>query len=484
MAHGAPHPITAPVGTDSYRTGRVVGLASTAALGGFLFGFDSAVINGAASAIKKTFDLGSFELGLVVSIALIGAAIGAWFAGWLASQYGRRRVMLIAAGLFFVSAFGQAFPFGVIDLSLWRFIGGAGIGAASVMAPMYIAEIAPAQLRGRMGSLQQFAIVIGIFTTGLANFLILNAAGGNSLDPWLFGLPAWRWMFLSMVIPAMAYWFFASRLPESPRYLVQVGKDDEAASVLAQIYTDDVRVRVAKIRASMNVEHKSSLSDIRGPRLGLMPIVWVGVLLSALQQFVGINAVYYYSDIIWESVGFSQNQAFQTSLITAGVNVAFTVVAIALIDRVGRKPLLLVGSIGMFAMLATLTYVFGTAPVSDTGQPILANGPDIVAVLAFNFYVAFFAATWGPVVWVLLGEMFPNRIRAAALALAAAAQWLANFLVTTAFPPLAEISLGLAYSVFTVFALLSIPFVLRKIHETKGVELEDIEALETDRVRS
>lgn len=464
--------------STNYRTGRVIGLASTAALGGFLFGFDSAVINGAASGIKATFALSSFALGLVVSIALIGSAIGAWFAGYLAERFGRRRVMLVAAALFLLSAFGQAFPLGVYDLCLWRLIGGAGIGVASVMAPMYIAEIAPAQLRGRMGSLQQFAIVIGIFSTGLTNYLILGAAGGDSLNEWLFGIPAWRWMFLTMVIPALVYGYFAWRLPESPRYLVEIGKYDEAAIVLSQIYTDDVTARVEDIRVSMQGEHKPRMSDLRGKRFGLMPLVWIGIILSSLQQFVGINAVFYYSNTIWEAVGFSEGQAFQTSLITTGVNVAFTLVAIALVDKVGRKPLLLVGSFGMVAMLGTLTFVFGTAPIGSNGQPVLTDGPDIVALLAFNIYVAFFAATWGPVVWVLLGEMFPNRIRAAALAVAAAAQWVANFLVSTAFPPLADISLGLAYSVFTIFAILSIPFVIRHIHETKGVELEDMAELE------
>lgn len=464
--------------STNYRTGRVIGLASTAALGGFLFGFDSAVINGAASGIKATFALSSLALGLVVSIALIGSAIGAWFAGYLAERFGRRRVMLISAALFLLSAFGQAFPLGIYDLCFWRLIGGAGIGVASVMAPMYIAEIAPAQLRGRMGSLQQFAIVIGIFTTGLTNYLILGAAGGDSLNEWLFGIPAWRWMFLTMVIPALIYGYFAWRLPESPRYLVVIGKYDEAAAVLGQIYTDDVAARVEDIRVSMQGEHKPRMSDLRGKRFGLMPLVWIGIILSFLQQFVGINAVFYYSNTIWEAVGFSEGQAFQTSLITTGVNVVFTLVAIALVDKVGRKPLLLVGSFGMVAMLGTLTFVFGTAPIGSNGQPVLADGPNIVALLAFNIYVAFFAATWGPVVWVLLGEMFPNRIRAAALALAAAAQWIANFLVSTAFPPLAGISLGLAYSVFTVFAILSIPFVIRHIHETKGVELEDMAELE------
>ncbi|MDO9486210.1 MAG: sugar porter family MFS transporter [Actinomycetota bacterium] len=463
-----------------YRTGRVIGLATTAALGGFLFGYDSAVINGAASAIKATFSLSDFALGFVVSVALIGSALGAWFAGYLADRFGRQPVMLMAALLFMAAAIGQAFPISVYDLVFWRFVGGAGIGVASVMAPMYISEIAPAPMRGRMSSLQQFAIVIGIFATGLINYLILNAAGGSAQNDWIFGLPAWQWMFLSMTIPAAIYGLLALRLPESPRFLVQRGRDEQARAVLRQIYTVDPDARVADIRASMEGDKRSSFKDLRGSRFGLMPLVWIGIILSALQQFVGINAVFYYSNTIWESVGFSEDQAFQTSLITTGVNVAFTVVAIALVDRVGRKPLLLVGSAGMVLTLAILTYVFGTAPIGADGSPVLTNGPDVVAMVAFNVYVAFFAATWGPVVWVLLGEMFPNRMRAAALALAVAAQWTANFIVSTAFPPIAGKSLGIAYGIFTVFALLSIPFVLRKIKETKGIELEDMDDLESN----
>jgi len=464
--------------THDYRTGRVVGLAGTAALGGFLFGFDSAVINGAAPAIKSTFGLSSLALGFTVSIALIGSAIGAWFAGLLAEKYGRRRVMLIAATLFMAAAIGQAFPFGIADLLVWRLLGGAGIGVASVMAPMYIAEIAPAQLRGRLASMQQLAIVLGIFATGISNYLILEAAGGDSTNDWLFGIAAWQWMFLVMLIPAIVYGALALRLPESPRYLVEIGEYEQARAVLDQVYTDGTTQILDDIKASLDNEHRPSIKDLRGKRFGLLPIVWVGIILSALQQFVGINAVFYYSNTIWEAVGFSEDQAFQTSLITTGVNVAFTLVAIALVDKVGRKPLLLVGSIGMVAMLAVLTYVFGTAPIGPDGNPVLADGPDVVALLAFNAYVAFFAATWGPVVWVLLGEMFPNRIRAAALALATAAQWLANWIVSTAFPPLANISLGLAYSIFTIMAALSIPFVWRHIRETKGVELEKVNALE------
>lgn len=471
-------------GSRDYRTGRVVRLASTAALGGFLFGFDSAVINGANSAIATTYDLGSGAMAFVVSIALIGSAIGAWFAGQLAEAFGRRRVMLIAAALFAVSAVGTAFPPNAEVLMLWRLVGGAGIGVASVIAPMYIAEIAPAGLRGRLGSLQQLAIVLGILATALTNYLIVLAAGSSTATWWL-GIEAWQWMFLIELFPAVLYFLLALRLPESPRYLVERGRLDEARTVLESIFTTDQTGRVEEIRATMSTETRARMGDLRGPRFGLLPIVWVGIILSALQQFVGINAVFYYSNLIWESVGFSEDQAFLTSMITNTVNVVTTIVAIMLIDRIGRKRLLLIGSSGMVVTLALLTAIFGTAPqvvgADGSSQPQLEGSMATMAVLAFNLYVVFFGMSWGPVVWVLLGEMFPNSIRAAALAVAAAAQWMANFVVSTAFPPVAARSLTIAYGVFTLFAIASIFFVRRKVPETTGRSLEEISA-DQDRV--
>ncbi len=483
MAHGSPVQ-SAPGAAETYHTGRVIRLASTAAMGGFLFGFDSAVINGANTAIAETFGLGSGVMAFVVSIALIGSAIGAWFAGQLADAFGRRRVMLIAALLFAASAVGTAFPPNVEILMLWRLIGGAGIGVASVVAPMYIAEIAPAQLRGRLGSLQQLAIVLGIFATGVSNYLILQAAG-SSTSEWLLGIEAWRWMFLVMLIPASVYFLMAWRIPESPRYLVEMGRLDEARTVLESVFTSDQSAKVLEIQRSMAGAKKSSFGDLRGRRFGLLPIVWVGIILSALQQFVGINAVFYYSNLIWESVGFSQDQAFLTSMITNAVNVGTTILAIMLIDRIGRKRLLLIGSSGMVVTLSLLTFIFGTAPqvANSTGgtEPSLVGMSATIAVLAFNVYVFFFGMSWGPVVWVLLGEMFPNRIRAAALAVAASAQWIANFVVSTSFPPVAARSLTIAYGVFTLFAIASVFFVRSKIPETMGRTLEEIseDALDT-----
>lgn len=496
MAHG-PLPgagDAGPVVEEKYHTGRVLRMAIVAALGGFLFGFDSAVVNGAVDALKVKFDIGDI-IGFVVAVALLGSAVGAWFAGSLANKYGRRRVMIIAATLFLIAALGQAFPFSVWDLMFWRLIGGAGIGIASVIAPMYIAEIAPAQLRGRLGSLQQLAIVLGIFTTAVTNYLILNAASAGKAttsanNTWLFGLEAWQWMFLIMVIPAVVYGALATTIPESPRYLVAIGKDEEAAEVLSEVLDGDQHAKVQEIKASLAGDQKPSFRDLKGMAMGLQPIVWVGIALSVFQQFVGINVIFYYSNSIWASVGFDESQAFLITLVTNTTNVVVTLVAISLVDRIGRKPLLLIGSAGMAITLGTMAFVFGTASkctqaLVDAGQsgcvdaasigtPYLTGAAAPIAVIAANLYVVFFGVSWGPVVWVLLGEMFPNRIRAAALAVAAAAQWVANFIVSVSFPSLASFSLGFAYALFTFFALLSFIFVLKMVRETKGMTLEQM----------
>jgi len=361
---------------------------------------------------------------------------------------------------------------------------------------MYIAEIAPAQLRGRLGSLQQLAIVLGIFTTAVTNYFILNAASAgkpetNANNTWIFGLEAWQWMFLVMLVPAVIYGTLAMTIPESPRYLVAIGKDEEAADVLSNVLDGDQHAKVEEIKASLAGDHKPRFSDLKGAVLGLKPIVWIGIGLSVFQQFVGINVIFYYSNSIWASVGFDESQAFLITLITNTTNVVVTLIAIALVDRIGRKPLLIVGSLGMAVTLGTMALVFGTADsctqaLVDAGQagcsgadsigtPYLTGAAGPIAVVAANLYVVFFGVSWGPVVWVLLGEMFPNRIRAAALAVGAAAQWIANFIVSVSFPVMSSIGLGFAYGVFTVFAVLSFFFVVKFIRETKGMSLEDMQ---------
>ncbi|WP_445186119.1 sugar porter family MFS transporter [Pseudonocardia sp. Cha107L01] len=460
------------VGETGPNTGRTVLVAGTAALGGFLFGFDTAVINGAVKAVGDAFHASAFLLGLAVAIALLGAALGAWFAGSLADKYGRIRVMVIAAVLFLVSAFGSGFAFSIYDLAFWRLVGGAGVGAASVIAPAYIAEISPARLRGRLGSLQQMAIVSGIFVALLVDFGLVAVSGAAS-DPLWFGIATWRWMFLSLAVPALVYGVLALTIPESPRYLVAKNDLVTAGAVLRRFVGGDVKAKIAEIvQTLVGKDEHAGMSVLRKSGGGLLPIVWVGILLSVFQQFTGINVVFYYSTVLWQSVGFTEQDALLTGVITSVTNILTTVIAIALVDRIGRKPLLLVGAAGQFVCLLTLAIIFGTAPVVD-GEPHL-GGAGPIAVVAFNLFVVFFGCSWGPVVWVMLGEMFNNKIRAVALAVAAAAQWIANFIISVTFPPLASIGLGFAYGIYTLFAFLAVLFVIKFVKETKGKELEDM----------
>lgn len=454
-------------------TSYVLLLAVVAAIGGFLFGFDTAVINGAVAALGGAFQVGSVETGLAVSSALLGSAIGAFFAGQIADRYGRVKTMILAAVLFVLSGLGSGFAFTIWDFMFWRLVGGMAIGTASVIAPAYIAEVSPAHLRGRLGSLQQLAIVVGIFFALLTDYFIAVAAG-SAVNPFWFGLPAWRWMFLSEVLPAIVYGLGALRIPESPRYLVAQGREREAASVLARLIGGDVEAKVRDIRQTVLRERKPRLSDLLG-RSGLLPIVWVGIGLSILQQFVGINVIFYYSSVLWRAVGFSERDSLSITVITSITNIVTTLIAIAFVDKFGRKPLLILGSIGMTLTLGTLAGVFGSAPLDPAGNPTLTGNAGLIALFAANLYVFCFGFSWGPIVWVLLGEMFNNKIRGAALSVAAAAQWIANFVVSTTFPPLKDVGLGFAYGLYTIAAAISLFFVLLLVKETRGRELEEMQ---------
>ena len=459
----------------------VVRIAAVAALGGFLFGYDSAVINGANAAIESEFNATSAELGFAVASALLGAAAGALIAGRIADHIGRLMVMRIAAILFFIAALGTGFAWDLWVLVLFRIIGGLGVGIASVIAPAYIAEIAPAKLRGRLGSLQQLAIVTGIFISLLVDYIFATIAGGSSEILWL-GLEAWQWMFLAMIVPAVIYGLLALTIPESPRYLIAKHRIPEAKEILTGLLGPrNIDAKITRIRESMEREQEPSWQDLKVPATGkIATIVWVGLALSVFQQFVGINVIFYYSNILWEAVGFTEDQSFIITVISATINILTTLIAIATIDRIGRKPLLIIGSVGMTITLATMSLIFGTATVVD-GTPdlstaVLGGASANVALVAANLFVVAFGMSWGPVVWVLLGEMFPNRMRAMALSLAAGAQWVANWVVTVSFPTLKDIGLGLAYGLYAAFALLSFFFVLKFIEETKGKQLEDMHA--------
>ncbi len=452
----------------------VVLLASVAALGGFLFGYDSAVINGAVSAIADRFQTNPATLGLAVSSALIGAAAGALVAGRVADVSGRLLAMRLAAILFVISAVGSGLANSLFALSLFRVVGGVAVGIASVIAPAYIAEISPADIRGRLGSLQQLAIVTGIFLSLLVDYGIATAAGG-SRAVWFAGLEAWRWMFIAMTVPAVVYGVLSLTIPESPRYLLAKGRIDEARAVLKRVLGDSgLSAKITQIRESLVRDHTPSFSDLRGPAMGLLPIVWVGIGLSVFQQFVGINVIFYYSSVLWEAVGFSEKNSLVITVITSVVNIVTTLVAIVLIDRAGRRPLLLVGSAGMAVTLGVLAFIFAHAPLNAQNQPQLQGAEGPIALWAANLFVFAFGMSWGPVVWVLLGEKFPNSIRAAALSVAACAQWVANWAISTSFPSLKNAGLGLAYGLYTGFAVLSFFFVLRFVKESKGRELENM----------
>lgn len=455
---------------------QVVFVAAAAALGGFLFGYDSSVINGAVTGIEHDFDTSTATMGFLVAAALPGAAVGALGAGWLADRFGRVRVMQLAAVLFAVSGVGSMFAFADVDLTLWRFIGGVAIGTASVVAPAYIAEVSPPAYRGRLASFQQLAIVLGIAVSAVVNYLIARAAGGsNQAD--LGGLAAWRWMLGAEVVPALVYGAMSFMIPESPRYLIATGQEAKARKVLGEVERDDpahLDARVGEIRAAMAGEVRSGVRDLLSHSRGvLLPIVWIGIGLSAFQQLVGINVIFYYSSLLWQQVGIDTSNSLLVSMISSVINIVGTLIAMALVDRVGRKPLLLVGSLGMAATLALcawmFSYVGGTA--DDPTMPQVAG---TTALISANLYVLFFALSWGVVVWVLLGEMFPNRLRAIALSVAASAQWLANWLITVSFPSLSAWSLSGAYGLYALAAAVSIPFVYFLVRETKGRTLESM----------
>ncbi len=465
-----------PAGTEGRKAqpdhlGHVIFITAAAAMGGFLFGYDSSVINGAVEAIRHRYDVGSAGLAQVIAIALIGCAIGAATAGRIADRIGRIRVMQIAAVLFTVSAVGSALPFAIWDLAIWRIVGGFGIGMASVIGPAYIAEVAPPAYRGRLGSFQQGAIVIGIAVSQLVNWGILNLADGDQRGV-IAGLEAWQWMLGVMVVPAVLYGLLSFAIPESPRFLISVGRHDKAKEVLGEVegHGVDLDLRVNEIEQAMRREHKSSFKDLLGSKAGFLPIVWVGIGLSVFQQLVGINVAFYYSSTLWQSVGIDPSSSFFYSFTTSIINIIGTVIAMIFVDKVGRRPLALVGSAGMAIALALEAWAFSAKTAGGT----LPHAQGVVALIAAHGFVLFFALSWGVVVWVFLGEMFPNKIRAAALGVAASAQWIANWAITATFPSLSEWNLSGTYVIYMIFALLSIPFVLKFVKETKGKALEEM----------
>lgn len=456
----------------------IVLISCVATIGGFLFGFDSGVINGTVDGLRQTFDSTSAGIGFAVASMLLGCAIGAFFAGRLADRSGRRSVLIISAVLFLLSALGAGSATSAAYFVAARVLGGFAVGAASVISPAYIAEVASARYRGRLATVQQIAIISGLFCAFLSNYLLANTAGGSTGALWA-GQAAWRWMFWMQTIPSALFLVLLLPIPESPRYLVVKKRKDDALAVLARLYgTREAQAKFGEIDASLSADHhRPRLSDLIDKATGkIRRIVWVGIGLATFQQLVGINVVFYYGAVLWQAVGFSENDALLINVLSGALSIGACLLTVVLIDRIGRKPLLWIGSLGMAVSLGLVALAFANGSLGANGKLALSDGMGLLALIAANIYVIFFNLSWGPVMWVMLGEMFPNQIRGSGLAVAGAAQWTSNFLITATFPSLlANIGLAGAYGLYAAAAALSVFFVLRGVHETRGKELEQME---------
>lgn len=448
----------------------IVGLA---VIGGLLFGFDSGVINGALSGLKKEFQMSEALAGISAASTLLGCALGALLAGTLADRWGRKPVMAATAWIFLLSSVWSGLAFGSWDLIAAKVIVGAAIGAASVITPTYVSEISPASIRGRLGSLQQLAIVVGLLLSFLSNYAFVHAAGSANAPFWM-GWSAWRWMFIAGAVPALVFLVGIYFIPESPRFLVKRGREDEAEGVLKLISDCDARACIRSIKESLHHSHRSSWRDLIDPATGRIDrLVLIGVALACFQQLTGINIVFYYGALLWEAVGFSEAHSLIINIASGAINIVATLVAIALIDKLGRKPLLTVGSLVVALTLGVLAWVFLANAGEGGAVSRLEGTAGIIALVAANLFVFVFGVSWGPVLWVLLGELFENRNRGAAMSASTSALWITNFLVTLAFPILLK-SVG-AGSIYAVFCLINIGaflFVVRFLRETNGKTLE------------
>lgn len=356
---------------------------------------------------------------------------------------------------------------------LARICGGMAVGAASVLSPAYIAEVAPANIRGRMTTVQQIMIISGLTAAFLVNYALAKTAGAST-NPFWGGLAAWRWMYLLQAAPAVVFLAALFFIPESPRFLVARGRHEEARGVLARLFgAAAAEAKLAEIRGSFAADHRPRLRDITAPGTGLRPIVWVGLMLAVFQQMTGINVIFYYGATLWQLAGFTEDQSLLINIVSGAVSIAACFLTIALIDRIGRKPLLLVGSAGMTVTLFALVYAFANGSLDAAGKLALSPGLGTLALVAANLYVVFFNVSWGPVMWVMLGEMFPNRIRGSALAVCGFGQWFSNYLIAQSFPIMAAgLGLAVSYSFYAGCALVSLFLVGRFVQETKGKELE------------
>jgi SP family sugar:H+ symporter-like MFS transporter len=462
--------------------GFIGAIVAVATIGGFLFGYDSGAVNGTQPGLRAAFGLDDAGLGFTVGSLLIGCFIGAFFAGTLADSIGRRNVMRLAALLFLGGALVQGLAHDHTIFVIARLIGGMAVGAASVLSPAYISEVAPANIRGRMTTIQQIMIITGLTAAFLVNYALQQVAGNDSTNALWGGYEAWRWMYLMQALPAAIFLVALFFIPESPRFLVSKGRHELASGVLVSLFGEaEAKAKLAEIQGSFAVDHRPRLSDVLTPAggrgfLGVRAIVWVGIMLAVFQQLVGINVIFYYGSTLWQLAGFTEGDALLINIVSGAVSIAACIVTILLIDRIGRKPLLLIGSAGMALTLFVMVYAFSQGSLDAAGNLVLSADLGKIAVVAANLYVIFFNISWGPVMWVMLGEMFPNQIRGSALAVAGFFQWFANYLIAQSFPVMAS-KWGLAYSYtfYAVCAVISFFLVQKFIHETKGKELEAME---------
>lgn len=459
----------------------IIGVTLVATIGGLLFGYDTAVISGTVGSIEKVFifpfglseTMANTQLGLVVSSALIGCIIGGFMGGIVSLRLGRKKGLMLAAILFLISAIGSSMPelfvtsVGALDHTFvylfigYRVIGGIGVGLASMLSPLYIAEMSPPEIRGKLVSFNQFAIIFGMLIVYFVNYFI--ALQGN--DDWLDKI-GWRFMFASETIPAILFLILLFFIPETPRYLVIKNQDAKALKILERIN--------GAIKANIILEEiKSSLEDKSGNILSFGAlIIVIGILLSVFQQFVGINVVLYYAPEIFKTMGSGTDFALLQTIIVGAINLTFTVVAIITVDKYGRKPLQIIGALGMAISMFSLGFIF------------FIDAIGMVSLVFMLVYVACFALSWGPVTWVLLSEIFPNRIRGKAMAIAVAAQWISNFMVSSTFPFLnnstfltEKFNHGFAYWIYGLMGVLAAWFVWKLVPETKGKSLEEMEKL-------
>ncbi|UCG57228.1 MAG: sugar porter family MFS transporter [Phycisphaerales bacterium] len=434
-----------------------------AALGGLLFGYDTGVINGAIGPLTEHFALDANWQGWAMGCALLGCAIGAGFAGALSDRLGRKKVLIISAILFFVSAVGTALPKSVTAFIIYRMLGGLGVGAASMSSPMYIAEITPARIRGRMVSVNQFAIVTGFLVVYFVNYFI--ALQGDTAWNQQFG---WRWMFGSESLPAVLLLVLLFFVPESPRWLTKQGRSGEAQAILSRVDGSEfAKTELAEIEET--IAHESgSLKQLLQP--GMKIVLVIGIVLAVLQQVTGINVFLYFGTEIFKKMGSETNAALLQTVVVGTVNLTFTIIAIWTVDKLGRKPLMAIGSTGMGISLLAM------------GLAAYYQRTELWLLLFIIGYIACFALSVGPVTWVILSEIFPTRIRGRAMAIATVCLWIANYVVSQTFPMMDEdpwlldkFHHGFPFWVYGVFCAVLLVFVWMFVPETKGKTLEEIE---------